>query len=341
MRAWVDIDNSPQVQYLVPLGHAFEQAGLEVMFTARDQGMTLDLLRARGVPFIAVGEAFGQSKLSKASGVVRRAWGLRGNLGPLKPTFLVSASRSSALTARGLRIPSFILVDYEFVHLGIYGKLGSTLVFPRVIDPEVFIEQGFSSDRLLPFDGIKEDITFHGQDIAGAATYPIAVEDASLVRVLFRPPAVESHYHRERSSLVAQELLSELAQDPRVAVVLSPRYTSQAEEVSRFAWINRPVLLSEAAPFIELLKSVDLVVSAGGTMLREAAYLGVPAYSVFQGPLGAVDKHLESQGRLVHLRAAEDFPKLRIEKLVKRNPLAERAQLADDVARSILERILT
>jgi predicted glycosyltransferase len=45
----------------------------------------------------------------------------------------------------------------------------------------------------------------------------------------------------------------------------------------------------------------DLVISGGGTMNREAAALGVPVYSIFRGAIGAVDKHLAENGRLVLL----------------------------------------
>ena len=55
-------------------------------------------------------------------------------------------------------------------------------------------------------------------------------------------------------------------------------------------------------PFVALLKSVDAVVCAGGTMLREAAYLGIPAYSIFQSRMGGVDLRLEQLGRAVLLR---------------------------------------
>ncbi len=55
----------------------------------------------------------------------------------------------------------------------------------------------------------------------------------------------------------------------------------------------------------------DLVVSAGGTMNREAVALGVPAYTTFAGRLGAVDTALVKHGRLRVLTAADD---LRVEK---------------------------
>jgi hypothetical protein len=47
--------------------------------------------------------------------------------------------------------------------------------------------------------------------------------------------------------------------------------------------------------------------SSGGTMLREAAYLGIPAYSIFRSEVGAVDRYLEATGRLHLLERAADL----------------------------------
>jgi hypothetical protein len=47
-----------------------------------------------------------------------------------------------------------------------------------------------------------------------------------------------------------------------------------------------------------LIALSDLVVSAGGTMNREAAALGVPVYTTYGGRLGGVDEELIRQGRL-------------------------------------------
>ena len=53
-----------------------------------------------------------------------------------------------------------------------------------------------------------------------------------------------------------------------------------------------------------LIALADFVVSAGGTMNREAAALGTPAYTTFTGRLGAVDEMLIADGRLRPLAAA-------------------------------------
>jgi predicted glycosyltransferase len=47
-----------------------------------------------------------------------------------------------------------------------------------------------------------------------------------------------------------------------------------------------------------LIALADLVISAGGTMNREAATLGVPVYTTFRGRIGGVDEMLIREGRL-------------------------------------------
>jgi hypothetical protein len=54
-----------------------------------------------------------------------------------------------------------------------------------------------------------------------------------------------------------------------------------------------------------LIAYADLVVSAGGTMNREAVALGTPVYTLFEGRLGAVDERLIAEGRLRRLERAD------------------------------------
>ena len=53
---------------------------------------------------------------------------------------------------------------------------------------------------------------------------------------------------------------------------------------------------------LNLIWYSDLVVSGGGTMNREAAALGVPVYSIFRGNIGAVDRYLSHEGRLILIK---------------------------------------
>ena len=165
--------------------------------------------------------------------------------------------------------------------------------------------------------------------------------DRSLVRLLFRPAAEESHYYHSASGELSLALLRHLAPRRDAVVVFSPRYTWQEEYLDRFEWANRPVVLRQAVPFVSLLRGVDLVVSSGGTMVREAAYLGVPSYSIFQGRLGAVDRHLASLGRLHLIGSPADFPQLELRRRGREDVLWSNPSLAAEIASIVLSRVPT
>jgi predicted glycosyltransferase len=89
-------------------------------------------------------------------------------------------------------------------------------------------------------------------------------------------------------------------------------------------------VLKRAVPFTSLLKGVDLVVCSGGTMLREAAYLGVPAYSILKSRIGGVDRHLASIGRLRLTDSADDLSAIVLRKAPQPTPLQANPRLVDE-----------
>jgi uncharacterized protein len=331
---WVDIENAPQVQYLLPLVRACRARGLGTVVTARDYGDTYQLLEDRDEPFHPVGAAYGASKASKAVGLVRRTRALVSFLRRSGvPTVLVCASRAAVLAARRLGVRSFVIDDYEHANTTLYRITDCTVLFPDVIHPDVFRARGIGPDRLAPFRGLKEDLTFSAVDLAAVEPARLNGDPSSeLVRVLFRPPAEESHYYNNESRKLALDALRHLAGQPDTVVVFSPRYPWQAEYLEGLEWRHQPIVLTKPLPFVSLLKAVDLVICSGGTMLREAAYLGVPAYSVFRSEIGAVDRYLESIGRASVLGSASDVNRIRLEKRGPLVPLRLNPGLVDELA---------
>ncbi len=311
---WIDIDNPPQVQYLLPFKEAFEKRGYKVALTARDYAITFDILRQRGVEFSSCGKGFGKSRVRKVWGTLKRTAALLARFTRQRPTFLISASRSSALAARLMNIPSFIFCDYEFAELSSFRSLGSHLVFPSVIGANTFLNLGFSSDHLMPFNGIKEHLSFSNVNFEKNEPYLFNVRDPGKALVLFRPPAVESHYHAPLSDDFAGDVLKYLSAQSNLVVIFSPRYPWQVSMLDSQQWSNPPVILAEGIEFVSLLKGVDAVVTSGGTMAREAAYLGIPAFSIFKGQKCAVDKYLESLGKLVFIENQEQLNKMSFRK---------------------------
>jgi hypothetical protein len=116
---------------------------------------------------------------------------------------------------------------------------------------------------------------------------------------------------------MARAALSHLAR-VGAQIVFAPRDPSQTASVEHLGWGTPPIVLDKPVPFVSLLKSVDAVVCAGGTMLREAAFLGIPCYSIFRSEIGAVDRWLAEIGRATLLESPADLPRI---ELRRRGPL--------------------
>jgi predicted glycosyltransferase len=256
-----------------------------------------------------------------------------------RPDAAVHAGRASSLAATTLGVPSFSFRDYEFVNLSIDRLTRSFVVFPDAIEPTSFTTQGIRADRLIPFAGLKEDLSFAGVDPTRVDAHDLGPVEDGVVRVLVRPPAEESHYYSSESGHVFQALLARLAREESAQVVFSPRYPWQAAYLDELAWRRRPLVIGESVPFVPLLNAVDVVIGSGGTMAREAAYLGLPAFSIFQGRIGGVDRRLAESGRLQLLAGEADLERLdlgRLERvgLIERNPA-----LPQEIVRLVLGRI--
>jgi predicted glycosyltransferase len=337
VKVWIDIDNPPQTRYLLPLARSFEGLGCETLLTARASESTLSILESEGAAFHRVGSSFGKGSLRKVRGVVGRTRQLTAFLSAHNesPDFVIAGSRPSALAAMWLGIPSFVILDYEHVNLAIYRFARCYVSYPDVISGAGLAARGLSRERLLPFPGLKEDFTFANVDLAAVAPHRFESGTAP-VRLLVRPPAEESHYYRSESRELTVELLRYLAKQ-NVTVVLVPRYDWQMRYLDEVGpWTAPPIVLKRPVPVVALLKAVDAVVSAGGTMLREAAFLGIPAYSTFRSKIGAVDRDLASIGRLSLLASPADFSNVRLERHRQLAPLREDAAILEHVSEMIV-----
>jgi predicted glycosyltransferase len=325
---------------MLPLARRFEEAGLDVLLTARAYGDTIATLRSEGATFEEVGSSFGKAMPRKLHGLAKRTRQLIKVLErqPARPDLVVTGSRSATLAARRLGIPSFVIIDYEYVNLLIYRLSGSYILHPNVIDSRVLERRGIGPEQLMPFGGLKEDIAFADIDLFAVTPHVFGNDRASSPLVLFRPPAEESHYYRSESREFAIQLLRFLAAEG-AQVVFSPRYERQVEYLDEVpAWQEQPIILREPVPFVALLKGVDAVVSAGGTMHREAAYLGVPAYSIFRGKLGAVDRYLASIDRLTFVASPADFSRIELARKRSISPFRNDSTTAEGITNMILER---
>jgi predicted glycosyltransferase len=336
---WIDLDNSPHVPFFRPIAQALRAQGCELLMTARDAYQVTDLLRLHRLDCRTIGRHYGRRKTMKVLGLLVRAVQLLPLVLRERPVLAVShGSRAQALVARLLRIPCVVIADYEHVaHL----NRADLMIVPEAIPAEV---AGRFADRLLRYPGIKEDVYAADFVPDPALRGALGIGDDEIL-VTLRPPATEAHYHVPESEVLLDAVVERLAAHGGLRTVLLPRSARQAAELARRwpRWLasGRVIVPREAVEGLNLVWHSDLVISGGGTMNREAAALGVPVYSIFRGPLGAVDRYLAAQGRLVLLASAEEVrSRIVLARRMRPTVTAERDRRAlDTIVAQILDAV--
>jgi len=299
MRVWIDLTNSPHVLVFRPLIGLLRERGDEVEVTAREYAQTMQLLELHGIEATAVGHHGGASALGKARAEVSRVPALRRwARGREFDLALAHGSHDLTLTARSLGIPSATTFDYEFAWLQhqLGCRAARRVVVPDAIPAERLARYGARPPKLRTYPGLKEE--YYLADFEPA---PVDVPEGKLLVVVRTPPEV-SLYHRHGNPLFG-DVLWRLGRDERVHAVVLPRTDEQRAQIRG---LGLPSLLvpERAVDAQSLIAAAAAVVSAGGTMNREAVALGTPVYTTFGGRLGAVDEKLIRDGRLVRLADA-------------------------------------
>ncbi len=305
MRVWIDTTNSPQVPFFRPLIRLLEERGHDVRVSARDFAQTLELLDTADIRHAVVGPPHGGAgRVEKISAMSSRLRALRAWARPQRFDLALShASHELPLAARSLGVRSSYAYDYEFARaqhtLG--SRAATRVVVPEAIPQERLDRVGATSTKVRRYPGLKEEYYLSGFSPDSTVLAELGLDPARVLVVVRTPPEV-SLYHRHGNPLFA-EVLERLGRDHAVQAVVLPRTPAQRDAL-RGAALPSLVVPEHAIDAQSLIALADLVVSAGGTMNREAVALGTPVWTTFAGRLGAVDEGLISDGRLAELTDA-------------------------------------
>jgi predicted glycosyltransferase len=295
---WIDMTASAHPLVFRPLVERLKASGDDVEITSRHYGQTLQLIEQHGMSATVIGHHAGRSRLGKAVQMASRLAALRRwARGRDFDIALAHGSHELTMTARRLGIPSSTTFDYEWAWLQhqLGCRAATKVVVPDSIPAERLARYGAVPPKLLRYPGLKEEYylaDFEADpDVLGRWEI-----DPARTLVILRPPPDVSLYHRQPNPLFLLTLrrLGELGS---VHAVVLPRTDEQRDFVRSLA-LPSVIVPEEAVDAQSLIALADLVISAGGTMNREAVALGVPVYTTFGGRLGGVDDELIRQGRL-------------------------------------------
>lgn len=310
IKIWIDLENSPHVLFFSPIIEKLVEKKYQVIITARDYAQTCSLADSFSLDYMKVGKHYGSNKYLKVLGGFIRALKLGTIMYRERPTLALShGSRTQGVVSTLLNHLLVVAIDYEHGYPTPIVKPNLALMPKVICSSEKVKARNF--EKIYGYSGIKEDV-YLGNYVPGPfplRTYGVK-EDRVIVTV--RPPATLAHYHTSKSDELFNALINYLGVDPQVLIVFLPRTEQQGLELLQ-QW---PTLFKDGRALIpptvvngpDLIWHSDLVVSGGGTMIREAAALGVPAYSTFGGEVGAVDLYLSEIGRLVLIDKPEDIP---------------------------------
>lgn len=300
---WFDLENTPHVLFLEPLIRRLAAAGIDVRASAKPQAQTLELAALRSLACVPVGGGdFGRGRFEKVIGGTARAlalvrWVLRQGS---RPALLVSSSRSASVAAWLLRIPGVALLDYEHAEQRTIALNGAVWL-PDLLRDATLAASTRAKGRFYP--GLKENLYLDSARLDRDAERRALGVPPDVRLVVARPAAETAHYASGRSQRLWLAAVRGLASQPGVRVLVVPRTATQREQLNGLAHDGAAVeILARAVDGAGLVAAADLVLGGGGTMNREAAVLGVPAWSTFHGPAPFIDECLAREGRLRWLR---------------------------------------
>ncbi len=308
VKVWIDLTNSPHVLVMRPVIEDLRARGHEVSVTARDFAQTLGLCERFGIEHTPVGRHRGGGLAAKAAGLATRSFELtRWARGRRFDRALGHGSNDITVAAAVLRIRCATMFDYEWatVQHSINCRLAQGVVVPEAIPPERLYRYG-ARGKIRAYPGLKEEYYLADFEPDPAILDELGLDAGAPIAVIRTPPDV-SLYHRFENDLFS-DVLDRLRGSQAVVLPRTPQQRAQLLAAGGL------IVPERAIDSQSLIAYADLVVSAGGTMNREAVALGTPVFTLFEGRLGAVDERLIAEGRLRRLQSADDV------QLVKRAP---------------------
>ena len=342
MNIWIDLANSPHVVFFKPLIARMQAAGHHVILTMRDFAQTVPLAREYSLAACEIGAHGGASMCAKGKNLAARTISLARFARNRSIDIAVSHnSYTQILAGRIIGARVVTIMDYEGQpanHLAF--RCAHKVIVPRAFPDTALRKFGAGKAKVHKYHGFKEQLylsdfspdSSFGEAFKQSCGIAADTDLSTKTIVVVRTPATMAVYHQFQNPLF-NALLAHLHDRPDVLTVLSARTREQEAEIKA----TYPKLCVPQHPLEgrNLVFLADAVISAGGTMNREAAILGTPAYSVFAGALPAVDRQLIETGRMFHIDSEAQITSLTLTKKNQGNAMCA-AALVDEILDQIL-----
>ncbi len=303
MKIWIDLTNSPHINFFKPFIKKWELDGYTVIITARDLANTIDLIKQNGWKYYLIGGHAGKNKIKKIIYFPIRLIQLFLFLRKNKPDIGIShSSFYSPLVCKILKIPCIYLNDNEYAKGNYLSFNYATLnLLPESLSKKALENKWINKYNIEFYPGIKEGIYLSQRDNSFVKSTSNIKKDKIYVRL---EPWTAEYYEGGNDFL--DNLIKKLCL--KYSIIILPRSNDQLIYYNNKNF-NNLVVENKPVPLNIVKNQCLLFIGAGGSMTRELAFMGVSTISVYQGKLLAVDKHLIDLGLMIH-RANPKFDEI-------------------------------
>jgi len=298
-KIWIDITNSPHVLFFEPLIRTLKNEEAEFLITARPYQQTIELLKQKKLDHKIIGKHYGKSKFRKVSGLFYRSFLLWKEIMKQKSQTLFSISHGSpycSIASNFAGIYNLWTLDGDKAKDVIIPsvKFANKVIIPEIVPKENYVKMGTKEEKIIQYPGLKEEVYLWDFKPNKGYLKEIGVETDKPV-ILMRPEATEAVYIREKEFLIPS--IKALKEDN--FIILMPRTLDQKVTYERI-FGNSVFIPKEVLNGPNVIAGSSIVISAGGTINREAVILGKKVISTFREELLTVDKWLIENKFMLH-----------------------------------------
>ncbi len=335
---WFDLDNSPHVPLFNPIFKELDKRDIKYFITARDFAQTKELLNLFEIDHTLIGRHAGKNKFKKIINLFERAFKLKKAIKHKQINLGVShGSRTQLIAAKKSKIPSILMLDYEYTESKIFNYLANYILIPKFIPNHRLVNAGFKINKIIRYNGFKEEIylKFFKPDESFRKTINIKDDD---ILIVVRPPSMIGNYHDNRSEKFLINAINYLQHSKENQILIVNRTKTEKEFIKRNIEFSENVrFLDKPVDGLQLLYTADVSISGGGTMNRESALLGTKTYSIFTGARPFLDEFLENIGRLKFINSIDDIYKIEPTRIREKKILLNAENLIDELINLFLD----
>jgi len=295
------INNSHEPNFFRPFISHFEDLGYKQHATALDYIEVPYLVEKMEIPYKVIGKHYGKGKVMKSIGMLINDLEYLLNT----PSFDISISHGNTYSIhtsllRNKPAITFTDNDINYINHKLYFPYVNFLFTPKAIPIDILLKHGAKKEKIIQYDGYKEDIYI--SDYEPDIDFKKNIPFENFVTV--RAESLQAIYVSSKAKSIVPVIFENLLKE-KINVLFLPRYDSD-----KYFADNYPNVYVSPNPVngLDACYYSDAVLTGAGTFAREAALLGTPAVSFFPGKkLLSVDKEMIKDDLIIHSRDADEI----------------------------------